>query len=135
MFLIVLMYTVFASVFAVGKYALNYSQPIFLIAFRMFLGGAFLIGYLFFTNKENLFIKRKDIYLFIPIVFVHVYLAYVTEFWALNYLTAAKTCLLYSLTPFLAAILSDNFATSGMIKTLQIVIKSMPSMAPVHCFQ
>ncbi|MBT3456150.1 DMT family transporter [bacterium] len=106
MFLVVIMYALFASVFTVAKYALNYAQPIFLIGLRMFLGGIILLSYLFFTNRKKLAIKKEHIIWFVPIVFVHIYLAYVTEFWALNYLTAAKTCLLYSLTPFLAAILS-----------------------------
>ena len=109
MFLILVMYACFASVFTVGKYALNFSQPIFLIGFRMTLAGFFLLGYLFLFNRKKFYIKRKHIYLFVPIVLFHIYLAYITEFWALQYLTAAKTCLLYSLTPFISALLSYFF--------------------------
>ena len=109
MFLILVMYACFASVFTVAKYALNFVQPIFLIGFRMTLAGVFLLGYLFFFNRKKLYIKKKHIYLFIPIVLFHIYLAYITEFWALQYLTAAKTCLLYSLTPFISALLSYFF--------------------------
>ena len=100
------MYGLFASVFTIAKKALLYCPPIFLIGLRMFLGGIVLLGYLAIKDRKKLIIKKEHIVLFIPIVFVHIYLAYVTEFWALNYLTAAKTCLLYSLSPFLAAIFS-----------------------------
>lgn len=106
MFLVVLMYALFGSTFTFGKLALMYAKPIFLIGLRMTLAGTFLLGYLFVVDKKKLHIKKEHWYLFIPIILIHVYLAYVCEFWALRYLTAAKTCLLYSLSPFITAIFS-----------------------------
>ena len=120
MFLILLMYACFASVFAIAKYALNFVQPIFLIGFRMTLAGFLLLAYMYLFKRKKCGIKKEHIYLFIPIIFFHVYLAYITEFWALQYLTAAKTCLLYSLTPFVSAILSYFFFSE--VVTLKKVI-------------
>ena len=106
MFLVVLMYIIFASTFTIGKFTLLYAQPIFLISIRMLLAGFFLLGYIFLFKMQNFRIKRKHIPWFLLIACFHIYIPYISEFWSLQYLSAGKTCLLYNLSPFISAIFS-----------------------------
>ncbi len=104
MILIIILYALLASTFTLGKGALDYSQPIFLIAVRMLGAGAMLLAYLFWSNKSALRVQKKHWWLFAQIVFFHVYISFITEFWALQYLTSAKTSIFYNLAPFITAV-------------------------------
>lgn len=106
MFLIVLLYAILASTFIFAKLTLEYARPIFLIGFRMIIASLLLLGYQHFFNHERLRIKREDRGLFFGAAVFHIYLAFVLEFWALQYTSALKTTMIYSSTPFIAAILS-----------------------------
>lgn len=104
--LVVLMYALWSSVFSLGKMALAYSPPIFLTGFRMALAGVLICAYLFIT-KKNAFKLQKKQYISIGLLaFFSIYLTNILEFWGLQHLTAAKTCFLYSLSPFFAAFFS-----------------------------
>lgn len=103
MWLILLFYLMMASTFTIAKTAVFYVKPIYFIAFRMLLAGTFLLGYFYFLKPEKWNIKRKDAKLFVYIVIFHIYLAYVLEFWALQYISSSKVCLLYNLSPFITA--------------------------------
>lgn len=103
---IILLYALLASTFVFAKYALDFAQPIFLIGFRMTLAGTLLLAYLFFAKKDQLKIKKEDRFRFLRVSFFHIYLAFLAEFWSLKYISSSKTNLIYSLTPFIAAILS-----------------------------
>ena len=65
MILVLLAYLLLSSTFVIGKAALVYAQPIFLIGVRMTLGGAFLLAYVYFFNKSNGNLKKK-IYGYLP---------------------------------------------------------------------
>jgi len=104
MILIILLYALLASTFTIGKAALDYAQPIFVIAIRMLGAGSMLLGYLFWSNTSALKVQKKDWWLFIQIVLFHIYISFITEFWALQYLTSAKTSIFYNLAPFITAI-------------------------------
>ena len=106
MFLVVLLYAILASTFTIAKIALSYSQPFFIIGFRMILAGSILMGYLYFFNKKQFGIKKEDIGLFLRASLFHVYFAFIPEFWSLQYLTSSKINLIYSATPFIAALLA-----------------------------
>jgi len=106
MFLVVLLYAILASTFVIAKIALSYSRPFFLIGFRMTLAGILMLGFLFLFNRKHFVIKKKDIWLFLQAALFHCYLAFVPEFWALDFLTSSKVNLIYSATPFIAAILA-----------------------------
>ncbi len=103
MWLIVLSYLLMASTFTIAKTAVFYVKPIFFIGFRMFIAGTCLLGYYYFSKREKLRIRSENKKLFALIIIFHIYLAYVLEFWALQFLTSSKVCLLYNLSPFITA--------------------------------
>ncbi len=104
--LVVLMYATWSSVFSIGKMALQHSPPIFLTGFRMTLAGVLILGYLLIAKRTALKITRKQLLSLSVLAFFSIYLTNVLEFWGLQYLSAAKTCFLYSLSPFFAALFS-----------------------------
>lgn len=106
MVLIVLLYALLASTFVFAKFSLDYAQPIFVIGFRMTLAGGLLLAYLFLFKKKSFKLRKADLPLFLRVAFFHIYLAFVAEFWSLQYITSSKANLIYSLTPFIAAGLS-----------------------------
>lgn len=105
-FLVLFMYAVWSSVFSLGKIALELSPPLFLTAFRMLLAAALLLGYLILRNRASFrFSRQQWIYLGLLSIF-SIYLTNAFEFWGLQHLSAAKTCFIYSLSPFFAALFS-----------------------------
>ncbi|MFC1842957.1 DMT family transporter [Candidatus Dependentiae bacterium] len=114
MFLVILMYLLFASTFTIGKAVLSYSNPIFFIGFRMTLGGLLLLGYLYFFKRNKFFIKKKHLPLLLQITLFHIYIAYVFEFWALKYLSSFKTAFIYNLSPFISALFAYLFLKEKM---------------------
>lgn len=106
MAMIVLLYALLASTFVFAKFALDFASPVFLIGFRMTLAGTLLLGYLVLFKRESLKIKKEDFFPFLRVAFFHIYLAFLAEFWSLQYVSSSKTNLIYSLTPFIAATLS-----------------------------
>lgn len=84
---------------------LAYAPPIFLTAIRMLFAGVLLVGYSCIRKKLNR-ITKPILLSFVILGFFNIYLANILELWSLSKITAAKTCFLYSLTPFLAALLS-----------------------------
>jgi len=121
MFFIILLYALLAVTFILAKNALQYAAPCFLIGFRMITAGLILLTYYFITYKRdrphsdkntNQYKSilnqswRTDIWLFVKTAFFHIYCAFILEFWALQYLSALKTNIIYSSTPFIAALLS-----------------------------
>lgn len=104
MFLVALLYAILAATFVLAKNALAYAQPCFLIGFRMTLAGSLLLS--FALIRGNFIWHRQDWWLLVRVALFHIYFSFILEFWALQYLTALKTTLIYSLTPFIAALLS-----------------------------
>ncbi len=106
MITVAFLYAVLASTFIFAKKALAYARPFFLIGTRMLIAGSFLLGYQYFFNRKNFRIKKEDLWTFFRVSLYHVYFAYMLEFWALQYVSALKTTIIYSATPFIAAILA-----------------------------
>lgn len=105
MILVFLLYALFASVFVIAKFGLEYSAPFFLVGSRMFLAGILILAYAFFKKGERIDF-RKDWMAFLKLAVFNIYLTNVFEFWGLRYLTSFKTCFIYSLSPFLSALVS-----------------------------
>lgn len=100
------MYAAWSSVFSLGKIALQYSPPIFLTGFRMALAGLLILLYLSFRNRTFFNLNLKQWFSLGALAFFSIYITNILEFWGLQYLTAAKTCFIYSLSPFFAALFS-----------------------------
>lgn len=105
LFLVLFMYASWSSVFSIAKIALEYSPPIFLTGFRMLLAAIILLGYLCIRRTSFKFSLRQWTLLGLLSIF-SIYLTNAFEFWGLQHLTAAKTCFIYSLSPFFAALFS-----------------------------
>ncbi|MDE3056170.1 MAG: DMT family transporter [Verrucomicrobiota bacterium] len=100
------LYFVWSASFPLGKMALAYSPPLFLTAVRMLVAGLILLLFLFIRKPQELKITREQ---FLPILLFAFFAIYATnafEFWSLKTLSAAKTCAIYSLSPFLSAFFS-----------------------------
>jgi len=104
MFLVILLYFLIAGTFTIGKMALSYMSPFLFIGMRMTIAGVVLALYSWIKRHKHKSIEKSDIYLFAQIILFHIYGAYMLEFWALAYVTSAKACLLYNLSPFITAV-------------------------------
>ncbi|MEI8364906.1 MAG: DMT family transporter [Parachlamydiaceae bacterium] len=127
-----LMYALFGSIFSVGKVAVVASQPYFLTSMRMFLAGGCILSYLFLKHRSNLKVPRALWKLLILVAFFNVAITNAFEFWGLQYMNAGKTCLIYSLAPFVAAFFAYLFKTEVMTskKWLGLVV-GMLSLSPM----
>lgn len=106
MFLVILVYVLFASVFTTAKTALEYSQPLFLVGSRMLIAGIILLGYQFIFQRKNFKLDRRDLPRLGLLGLFAIYLTNAFEFWGLQHLTSFKTCFIYSLSPFISALIS-----------------------------
>ena len=112
MFLIFLVYGLFASTFILGRNVVSAVPPIFFIGIRMVLASLLLGLFLIIQRKgKNKFelIEKKELPWFLGIIIFHIYGAYVAEYISLQYLTGAKVCLLYNLSPFITALCTYVF--------------------------
>lgn len=106
LFLVFFNYFIWSTSFTLGKSALTYSSPLFLTGTRMLFAGLILLGFVIKTAPQKLRLTKKQILPLLLLAFVGFYLSNIFEFWGLQYLTAAKTCFIYSLSPFFAALFS-----------------------------
>lgn len=106
MWLVFFLYALFASVFVIAKAGLYYVEPLFLVGTRMAAAGIILIAYQTLWKNEFPKPSKKEWWLLFQLAFFNIYLTNACEFWGLKYLTASKTCLIYSISPFLSALFS-----------------------------
>ncbi len=110
MFLIFAEYFILAVTFTIAKVTLSFSPPFFLIAFRLLYAALLLIGISTISGARILPKNFPDATLFLQAGLFHAFLAFVPEFWALQYMPSAKVSLIFALTPFLATIMAFFFA-------------------------
>lgn len=106
MITVIFMYAVLAFAFTAAKAALSYSTPYFLIGFRMILAGLIFLSLQYVFNRKHFYLKKEDVWPFIKVSFFYIYLAFIPEFWALQKLSSSKTVIIFSITPFIVAILA-----------------------------
>jgi drug/metabolite transporter (DMT)-like permease len=104
--LVILLYSLFASVFTIAKIGLGHVQPFFFVGTRMVIAGVLLLSYMAYSRPGSLAFRRKDLKNLFALAFFNIYLTNAMEFWGLKYLTSFKTCFIYSLSPFMAALFS-----------------------------
>jgi drug/metabolite transporter (DMT)-like permease len=104
--IVILMYAVWSSMFSFAKIALQYSPPIFLTGARMAIAGVIILAYLLIAKRSSFKLRPVQWMSMALLAFFSIYLTNILEFWALQHLTAAKACFIYSLSPFFAAFFS-----------------------------
>lgn len=104
--LVFLTFFIWSTCFTLGKTTLQYSPPIFLTGVRMFLAGVIILAFLAFFRKKDFRIQKHQFFPLILLSISAVYLTNIFEFWGLQFLTSAKACFIYSLSPFLSAFFS-----------------------------
>lgn len=72
----------------------------------MVLSGLLLLGFIAIFKRSYLKLTVSQLFSILGLAFFSIYLCNALEFWGLQYLTAAKTCFIYSLSPFFAALFS-----------------------------
>lgn len=104
-FWVFFLFTLAASHFTIAKAALQYGQPIFFVAARMIVSGIILLGFL--INRKRFPSIEKSHYIdFASIILFHIYLAFVLDMIALNYMVSSKGALIFNLSPFVTALFS-----------------------------
>jgi len=92
--------------FIITKVALSTASPLFLIAFRMLIASALLLGYQWFFNRNQFKVPRAYVLPLFAFGILYMYLANAFEFWGLKTLTPTKVAFLYNLSPFIAALIT-----------------------------
>lgn len=72
----------------------------------MLIAGIVMVAYQAIRHPERCSIKKGDFAGLLLLGLCNIYLTNVLEFWGLQHLTSFKTCFIYSLSPFLSALLS-----------------------------
>jgi drug/metabolite transporter (DMT)-like permease len=104
--LVILLFALFASLFTLSKTALEFSEPFFLIGSRMTLAGILLLLHQFFFNRNAFKIKSAHIFPLMMLGLVSIYITNIAEIWGIQFMSSAKACLIYSLSPFIAALVA-----------------------------
>lgn len=106
MYLIFLLYALFGSVFTAGKIGLEHTEPFFLIGSRMLLASFVILAYLLVFDRKAISVPKSSYLKLFLLGAFNIYLTNGFEFWGMQHISSAKTCFIYSLSPFFAAILS-----------------------------
>ena len=109
-----------ASTFTIGKIALQYSTPLFLIGVRLLTSGIIFLSYYYYKYKETPNLKKYDYWTLFQVTLASFYFSFSIEFWSLQYMSSSKTALLYNLSPVIAACFS--YFIFNEIMTLKKVI-------------
>ena len=113
---ILFLYFLFGSAFTFGKIAISYLNPIFFIAIRMTIAGSFLLLISYFRQPSDFSIRKGDRYYFFKVMLSNIYIAYILEFWSLQFVTAAKASLIYNLAPFITALIAYFILSERLTK-------------------
>ncbi len=105
-FFAVVMFAVWSSVFSLSKLTLQYCPPLYLTGTRMVLAGVLLLLFVACIRRSDFKLNRKQLLSLGLLAFFSIYLTNALEFWGVQFLSAAKTCFIYSLSPFFSAFFS-----------------------------
>ena len=106
MLLVILLFAMFASLFGLSKDTLNYSEPFFLIGSRMTFAGLVLLLNQHLFNRQAFYFKVTHLKIIFLLGFFNIYLTNVAEIWGIQHMISSKACLIYSISPFLTAIIA-----------------------------
>lgn len=121
MIIIIILYAILGFTFICAKQTLLYAQPFFLVAFRMIIAGSILLCYQYCHKEEKRrHLSWNDAGLFLQAAFFNIYLSFLLEFWALQYLSGLKAAIFYAPTPFITALFS-YFLYNEQLSSLKIL--------------
>lgn len=107
MHLVILLYVLFASLFTLQKDTLNYCEPFFLVGSRMAFAGTLLLSYMAIRHRGSLMKIKLAHWRGIALLAIsNIYLTNIFEIWAIQHMVSSKACLIYSLSPFVAALVA-----------------------------
>lgn len=107
MYLVVFLYLLFASLFTLQKDTLSYCEPFFLVGSRMLFAGLVLLAFVAIRHKPAaLKIKLQHLGGLVMLALSQIYLTNIFEIWAIEHMVSSKACLLYSLSPFVSALVA-----------------------------
>ena len=95
-----------STTFVIAQKALALVGPVYLIGLRMTAAGLLLLGSLALWRRSQFKLQRSDLSSFLKVIIFHIYIAYLAEFWGLQYLSGPKVALLFNFGPFITALLS-----------------------------
>lgn len=104
--LAILVYALWTTIYPLAKLNLEHAPPLFLVGTRMLLGGILLLVFLLFQNRSLFKISLKTFLSLCLFAIISVYISNAFECWGLQYLSAAKACFIFSLSPFFSVIFS-----------------------------
>lgn len=131
---LILLYMAFATTFSIGKAGVSYGTPTLFIAIRMLFSGFLMLTAYALMHKKRPKFEFHDINLFFQATLFGIYLTYIPEFWALQYLTVAKSAFIFMLAPFCTAFFAylRGFETFSSKKLLGLSI-GMIGFLPLVC--
>ena len=100
------LYGLWSLAFPIGKALVAYADPIFTVAVRMLLAALLLLGWLGLRKSQSIKISFKEVISTFILSLFSIYFCNIFEYWGLKYLSSAKTCFIYSMSPFFSALLS-----------------------------
>lgn len=100
------LFAIWSCCFPLGKMAVLSSSPLFFTAVRMLFASIIILGYLLIRKRQDLKVNIKQFLGISVLAILSMYLTNAFEYYGLRHLSAAKTCFIYSLTPFFAAFFS-----------------------------
>ena len=106
MFLVILLYALFGSLFTLGKITLFYAKPFFITGALMLIGGSITMAYLYLSNSQKYSIRAQDWTYYLKIGIFGVFLPYCLRAWGLQYMPSTKAAFIFTFFPFSTALLS-----------------------------
>lgn len=103
---VLFLHAIFPLIFSIGKVGMHYAPFAFFISLRALSCGFFSLMIYLLTCKNKKPIDRKDLPLFIQAGLFGIYLTFIPEFWALQYLSVGKVAFIFVLAPFFTAFFS-----------------------------
>lgn len=102
----------------------------------MGLAGLLILAYLAFKNPNSLKLQREYHFPLLIFSILAIYLTNVFEFWGLKYVSPAKVCFLYSLSPFFSILLSYvHFGEKITWQKIVALAIAMGALIPVLSLQ
>ncbi len=133
MILLLITNLLYAIGYPLSQVALATSQPLFLIALRMLLGGGILLGYHLVT-KRTIKLSKNVLWPLGLSGILTAYLSNIWSYWGLATVTATRAALIDNLSPLMSAfmewiIFKDQFSALEWIGIIIATLATMPAVA------